>query len=138
MRLVRESTLKYEKWIRNYISKNRVLGNCKSACYEIQDEFPELEVVAGWAITQSHGKQEHFWCVDVEGEIVDPTHDQWGEEILEYIVWNPGDEVAVGKCQDCGVTIYKKVDTLDGIRETFCDEKCFSSYAKYVAGSNRK
>jgi formylmethanofuran dehydrogenase subunit E len=81
--------------------------------------------VAGFA-----NGMEHFWCETADGEVVDPTVGQFEGLAVEYRPFEPGDEVRVGKCMNCGEPIYASVERLDDPRHhrTFCDENCQRSF----------
>jgi len=89
----------------------------------MQEAFPELRRVAGFV-----GAQEHFWCVSPTGEIVDPTAGQFRAEPKadDYREFQPGDEVRVGKCMNCGEPIYAKVESLDNPKHhrSACSHEC--------------
>lgn len=116
----------YENWIREYINRNNgyVVAKCQYAISEMAEVFPELTPVAGW-----YGETEHWWLVDPNGEIIDPTVSQFPFP-QHYKVFSAGDKVRVGKCMDCGSDIYEKVQSLDGNRKSFCSSNCEISFAE--------
>lgn len=118
----------YDDWIRiNFPTRLEALGVCQSATKLMCDKFPELKRVSGWL-----DGRDHVWCVTSDGNIVDPTRAQYGL-IGEYVAWEPGDEVCVGKCMNCGEMIYRHVETLEGPRECICSDECHASYAAYCS-----
>jgi len=122
---------KYKKWIHDYIESlpgvfNPTYGRCQEATAKMAKEFPELTIVPGWA-----NDHDHFWCVDPKGNIVDPTDQQFIKPI-DYVPFTPGDEVCVGKCMNCGESIYKVVQTLSGYKESICGPKCHNEFANYL------
>lgn len=122
---------KYVEWIAaHYGDHLRALASCVSASVAMKAAFPELEIVKGWC-----NGHEHAWCVTPTGTIVDPTAIQYtdpegcyGYPDLKYEAWEPGMEVRVGKCMECGSDIYAAVQSLDGVRRTFCDDTCRSDF----------
>ena len=97
-------------------------------------QFPELTIVKGHVEDLQWGRRSHIWLKTAEGEIVDPTVAQF-PSVMEYEEWEPGDEVRVGKCMECGEEIWRSVQTLDvedpGCRRPyFCSEECSVAMAK--------
>lgn len=86
-------------------------------------EFPELILVAGHIYDARYGKQAHWWLKTVDGDIIDPTASQF-PLISHYEEWKPGDEVRVGKCMNCGITIWRKVTSLNGPIYSCCSDEC--------------
>lgn len=92
----------------------------KARCMEFSnafvEKFPELRTERGWINSQEREAKgwsagEHWWCVDPEGNIVDPSLNQfafWREpEKLVYKVFNPEtDVIYIGRCHNCGDPIY--------------------------------
>ena len=115
----------YDQWIADFISKQRVIrGACGRAVNEMAKAFPELKCVAGW-VTFSGGCTEHFWCGAPDGSIVDPTASQFRKP-LRYQEFQPGDEVRVGRCMNCGDGIYAQVQRLDdrSVARSVCSPEC--------------
>lgn len=121
--------MSYQEWIDQYAvdQKHQLLGKCRQASLAMQQAFPELRTVRGHVET-NWGRRAHWWLVDAEDNIVDPTVLQF-DVIFSYDPWEPGDEVCVGKCMECGEHIWKSTDNLDNVRkETFCSEDCCTSF----------
>lgn len=117
--------MNYSEWIKVYISKNKIIaGMCGSATTEMCKEFPELKRVPGHVMLVNGAYVEHWWCIDEASNIIDPTASQWDFLPEEYIPWKPGDEVCVGRCMECGDSIYEKPDSLKGNRKEFCSNEC--------------
>lgn len=117
----------YADWIDEIRSNGRSgRGLCSVMSKTMAEEFPELKVVRGFA-----SGQEHVWCVTPEGEIVDPTVDQFPTTPV-YEPFQPGDRVKVGRCMYCGEPIYAAVENLDDPKyaRSFCDEECRCFYGK--------
>ena len=115
-----------------------MLGRCMEATTAMQKQFPELRVVKGHVYCpHPWGKRGHAWCVDSEGNVLDPTVKQF-PGIFEYEEWKAGDEVRVGKCMDCGSDIWAQVESIDKepARVTFCDSECESRFREYLEGGD--
>lgn len=136
---------RYEEWIDAFLAERKgyVRGDCASATLQMARAFPELKRVAGHVRVRDRFYetiQEHFWCVDPDGQIVDPTEAQF-QTVLEYIPWSPDKEVRVGRCVNCGIDIYAKVPSLDepGHTRNFCDDPgCEVEYAAYLNDDVRR
>ena len=124
-------SLEYAQWIAAYVDRQqgKVAGRCASASAGMAMALPELRVAKGWCYSD-HGILEHCWCVAPDGAIVDPTAEQF-TGISGYEEWQPGDEVQVGRCMNCGTRIYEAVEKLEeavekleGVRKSICSESC--------------
>ena len=81
-----------------------VRGRCQSFVKEFIARFPELTAVPGHCGTEGWWN-EHWWCVDRDGNVVDPTNDQFGSN-LEYEPLSTGRiPYKIGRCMQCGVDI---------------------------------
>ena len=122
----------YEQWIAAFVARHdgKILGVCRRACDEMRAAFPELREVRGHVYVPGWGKRAHAWLVDERGGIVDPTAEQF-PVIDTYEPWQPGDEVMVGKCMECGSEIWQAVQTLAVAppRREFCDDECANAFA---------
>ncbi len=126
---------KHEKWIENYVSRQPsrfVRGKCDEATAEMRAAFPELRRVAGLAYwVAPHGKSiidQHWWLVDEQGAIVDPTVEQFGGAAVTYEPIDLSDpaqaaKVPNGKCMECGGYVF-------GARTTFCSGACEDRYIR--------
>lgn len=45
--------------------------------YLLAKTFPELRIVRGIYIDPSWGERDHFWCIDENDSVIDPTQDQF-------------------------------------------------------------
>ena len=53
-------------------------GTCKEACEKLLGDRPDLRLVRGhYFCPYWDTDNEHWWCVDAEGNIVDPTASQF-------------------------------------------------------------
>jgi hypothetical protein len=122
----------YRNWINNYIQKNNgnVKNHCTFATSEMIKAFPELKREKGyvWVITDFGSKSdEHWWCIDPDGNIVDPTASQY-REVCFYEPYNEKDHgpLPTGKCMDCGEYVYDN--------NTFCNKTCEKLTMFYLQG----
>lgn len=148
---------KYQKWIDQYAEQkniSRLRGSCVMATKEIMRAFPELRTVVGFVFpiqaTPEHiqnslptasscledrrmawdlylGPEQHCWCIDPEGNIVDPTKAQYEEWTgIQYVEFS--EEVhgpmPSGKCIDCGELLFGTTD--------FCNEQCQQATEDYL------
>lgn len=112
---------KYTDWIKTWLSTNNPRGMCYSASSSMMKEFPELKLIRGY-VTCDQGVPAHWWCVDVDGNIVDPTAAQFTNIVL-YEEYQEGMEVQIGKCMNCGWEIYDT--TMNSKKSTsVCSNEC--------------
>lgn len=118
--------MNYEEWIIDWARRRdgHVAHRCVEATLEMVEAFPELRRVAGWC-SHAGGVTEHFWCQAPDGTIVDPTAAQF-QAIEGYREFQPGDEVRVGRCMNCGSGIYAAVESLQDPkhRRSACSDEC--------------
>ena len=67
---------KYEKWVAEH-TEICAGANCAEATSLLIIEFPELTRVRGHYYCVVWGEREHWWCVDPQDNIVDPTASQF-------------------------------------------------------------
>ena len=113
----------YKLWIKENVSV--AYGKCSKVTEMMVVEFPELKRVRGYYHCPIWGKREHWWLVDTEGEIVDPTVSQFPSGGFgEYEPWIEGSPEPTGMCPNCGEVCYNG----DGV----CSEKCHQEYMAYL------
>lgn len=97
----------YIKWIKlKYPTPHSAIRQCEQATHLMTKEFPNLRRVRGHVfVIQNQRTEEHWWCEDFSGNIVDPTRHQWNGPIFDYVEFN-GEE-PTGKCYQCGEFIYE-------------------------------
>ena len=108
-------------------------GDCGKLSRAIKKVFPELRLVAGYYYCPYWGKQQHWWCVSPEGDIVDPTACQFPSQDGDY------EELAeenrpVGECMDCGEDVFRK-DRLGNdnpYAPNFCNKNCSDATEAYL------
>jgi hypothetical protein len=119
------SSCKYDEWIKANVPKNPE-GECIKYSRKLAKAFPELSLTKGTCqIVGPYGSQHpqtHWWCVDPDGEIVDPTAHQF-RKVWEYVaLGGPSDPVS--RCANCG-------DYFNG-SGTICGESCHEEYVAYL------
>lgn len=103
-------------------------GTCRTAAEQLAETDPSLSVVRGWYVDAHWGRQEHWWCVRPDGEIVDPTVEQFPTGhvpgLREYIPYE-----GVHPCPGCGTEVHA-----DRNYSGFCCGACFGSTVGLPAG----
>lgn len=96
-------------------------GTCRQAAERLAASEDGLTVVRGWYLDAHWGTQEHWWCVRTDGEIVDPTVEQFPTGHLpalrHYVPFE-----GLYPCVGCGVPV-EEDQTIDG----FCCGACYGS-----------
>ena len=97
----------YIIWIRtNYPTPQSAARQCFKATEDMSKNFTDLKRVRGHVfVAQNQRVEEHWWCEDWDGCIVDPTRHQWHGPVYDYIEFDG--EKPIGKCYRCGKYIYK-------------------------------
>ena len=114
----RSNMLTYEE---NYL---KYRGKCEEMSKELCDNDPSLELVRGHYWCPIDGiEHPHWWCVNVEGEIVDPTKLQFrsmGEGI--YVPFN-----GIVECAECGTKMLEDEANYHG-NYAFCSSLCMCKF----------
>lgn len=104
-------------------------GRCRDEALKLAREDRSLTIVRGWAIPVGHAMVQHWWLIDCDGNIVDPTVDQfplkplYSPECVGVPVERPQ---RVHLCPNCGGEHFGEYDY------TVCSERCARSYAAYL------
>lgn len=105
-----------------------VRSQCEHFSKKLAERFPHLTVQRGF-----YNGAEHWWCVEPDGEIVDPTIEQFGVEVGDsshYKVFDPlKDEIYLGCCMNCSEEIYGLIERG---RQEICSEECARSFERYL------
>lgn len=112
----------YAEWIATNVPK--AYGECGKVTEAMIAAFPELKRVRGHYYCVIWGEREHWWLVDVDGEIVDPTARQFpscGKGI--YVPWDESQPEPTGICPNCSGYCYNG--------DQVCSEKCGIEYAAF-------
>ena len=138
-------TYSYSEWIENYraeraarcvhcgqgapCGRSHTAGFCHDAANAMAKAFfPKLRVARGFV-----SGHPHWWCVAADGEIVDPTADQFSDLGIDlvYVEYDEGKHgpLPTGRCPDCGGYVY------DG--DTFCGPGCERAFADALNNERR-
>jgi hypothetical protein len=112
----------YAAWIAANVTE--AYGRCREVAEAMAAAFPELVRVRGHYYCWAWGERTHWWLIDPEGQIVDPTAEQFpskGHGV--YTPWDESQPEPTGICPNCGEY------TFDG--STCCSEACGNAYAAY-------
>jgi predicted nucleic acid-binding Zn ribbon protein len=105
----------YRDWIIANV-RGTDYGEWREVTARMLAAFPELRRVPGHYHCPFIGPRTHWWLVDADGGIVDPTVDQFPSRGLgEYVEWD-GSPLPTGRCLECGGDVY------DG--SSFCSDQC--------------
>jgi hypothetical protein len=98
-------------------------GKCREFSEVLAAENPGFRVVRGWYRCPIWGKQAHWWCVDGNDVIHDPTVKQFPSKGLgEYIEFEGFIE-----CANCGTQTTEEDCTTYG-NYAFCSGQCLTKY----------
>jgi len=111
----------YEEFIEGLTAGLDMRGHCADMTDCMVGVFPELRRVRGhYYCPIADREHTHWWCVDTDGMVIDPTAAQFQSrgagEYREYV----GPEPA-GKCIYCGDLVLPPCST-------FCDENCAADW----------
>lgn len=128
---------RYRKWIDdNYPADMFVRGLCREACEKMHAEFPELRIACGVVFVPlfpaKDSEQEHWWLVDGNGDVVDPTRQQFPGFIQynEAGADDPRRKYHRATCANCGERYLITPEWSDG---TVCSQQCYTQYAAYLS-----
>ena len=111
--------------VQQALGSRSLRGTCYTSCRQLMEMHPELVLVRGHYLDPDWGSQEHWWCQTPEGEIVDPTKEQFPSMGMGvYKPWDESQDEPTGLCPDCGGYCYEGSD--------FCSEECERAYTSYV------
>lgn len=122
---------KYIQWIIDNVPQkpSDVYGKCKLWCDKMIEVFPELILTRGHFHCTEWGKREHWWLVTTNGNIIDPTIQQFPSYIFAtsdcYEVWDESKPEPVGKCLNCGSYVFPP-------RTHHCCDECEKENLKYL------
>ena len=94
-------------------------GKCKEYVENAIKKNPSLTAVRGYYDCPLFGRQQHWWCIDVKGNIVDPTVKQFPSKGLgEYIPYDGNIT-----CDQCGKVVPESEAHFNG-NYAFCSYSC--------------
>lgn len=123
---------RYRKWIDNKLATGAdPFVACAEWTEEMHEAFPELTRVRGEVLLSNGWARNHWWLVDINGGVVDPTSSQFQQEyyggkktvVLHYSPRDESEPEPTGMCPNCGGMCY------DG--GTCCSDACHNAYAAY-------
>jgi hypothetical protein len=94
-------------------------GKCKVLSELAVSADSSLKLVKGWYDCPFWGRQEHWWAIRANGEVVDPTKDQFpsgGEG--EYVPFS-----GFYYCKQCGEEVLEENVVPYG-HHVFCSDTC--------------
>ena len=111
----------YDSFIEDWAYLYGTAGTCREATTAMVLAFPHLRRTVGMIVMKDAPDGDirpwpHWWCVDVDGTIVDPTRAQFPCAEIEYFPADPEKGTPTGKCMNCGWLAYNK--------NPFCSEAC--------------
>lgn len=94
-------------------------GKCKEMSEALAKANPALRVVRGHYFDPEWGAEPHWWCVDKDGKVHDPTALQFPSEGRgEYVEFDGWLE-----CEECGKSIHENETTFNG-NHGYCSNEC--------------
>lgn len=119
----------YNLWMEQFAIENYpIRGKCKEATDKMISKFPELRQIRGHVRhILSEKLSPHWWCIDQDNNIVDPTAAQF-VAIIEYIPHDETQPEPTGRCPNCGEYCYDY--------KSVCSDECGEEYKAYIIGSN--
>lgn len=103
-------------------------GQCATVTKRMAEAFPELRRVRGHYVCPLEGCRAHWWMETPNGQIIDPTQDQFvscGQGTYEeYVGLEP-----TGRCLNCGEVLYGS--------EAFCNAACAIETAIFMNAGGR-
>ncbi len=105
---------------------DRFRGKCKKMSEALVTERPELRLVRGHYFCPIWGRnEEHWWCEDAEGTVVDPTRLQFPSAGFGHYEEFDGNV----QCEQCNKSIREEDAVMAG-RYATCSTRC----AMYLTG----
>lgn len=97
-------------------------GKCKELSEYLIAKDSSLRLVRGHYYCPIWGIQQHWWCEDREGNIIDPTKDQFPSKGNgEYVEFN-----GICNCEVCGREVMEE-DAIFMSRYPVCSNECAKS-----------
>jgi hypothetical protein len=112
-----------KKKLTNY---QKYRGKCQNLCDKLLKEDPTLTLVRGHYICPQWGPQAHWWCIDTEGNIVDPSVKQFPTEGVgaTYVEYD-----GMVECSECKKKLKEEDALIEGNgNHAFCNSTCYGRY----------
>lgn len=99
-------------------------GKCKEFCDKLIAKHPHLTLVRGYYFCPIWNVEEqHWWCEDINGTIIDPTKLQFGSKGLG--IYRKFDGTV--ECSNCGKIVAEE-DAQHSGRYSFCSSRCYGHF----------
>lgn len=119
----------YRQWIANNVVKP--YGMCDEFTRLMVVAFPELQRVRGHYMCPVWGMRAHWWLIDDDGCLVDPTAEQFPSlGTGTYIAWEESQAEPTGVCPNCSGYCFNN--------DTCCSDKCGREYVAYCSSAARR
>ncbi len=115
----------YAQWI----AENRPAdpwGQCEALTRLMATAFPELRRVRGHYVCPVQGRLPHWWMATSDGQVVDPTQDQFASQGSGTYEAYEGPE-PTGTCLNCGELVFGE--------QRFCNADCANETIAYLENS---
>lgn len=110
-----ELPLKYLRWIDVHVDLAAKL-QCREVSEAMANAFPELTRVCGHYVAPIDGMRPHWWLIDADKRVIDPTRHQFQSEGAgEYVQL---EKPPIARCQNCGEPFF------DDASYPFCCDAC--------------
>lgn len=93
-------------------------GKCKELCEQALQNNSDLTIVRGYYHDAFWGRQEHWWCVNKDGSIYDPSKSQFPDQNGKHEEFN-----GIFNCEQCGKEITEEEGQVYG-NYIFCSGEC--------------
>lgn len=119
----------HQQWIDKHgpATAQEATSKCKEYTESMKSAFPELTMKAGFYYDPLWEERQHWWLVDEQGEIIDPTVIQFPVQgFVDKANYTPleQEDRPIGKCLECGELIFP-----EGYSEQFCSLAHANSFA---------
>jgi hypothetical protein len=108
----------------NMTDYEKYRGKCREYCDAAIAENPSLRLVRGYYWCPiSNREEQHWWTVDLAGEIYDPTSKQF----LSAGLGTYREFDGTVECDECGKVVAEEDASFDG-RYAFCSYECYGHF----------
>ncbi len=121
------SQVSYTLWIAQNVPADP-WGKCEELTKRMALAFPELHRIRGHYNCPIDGRLPHWWMLSPNGEVIDPTRNQFSSKGQGRYEPHVGPE-PTGTCLCCGALVY------DG--QTFCSQKCLSEMTAHLEAEEK-